>query len=301
MVGISSILNNGWYYVKRAGKLYPDFVLGTGNEAFSEALKSTVNNRGSQGYFSAVWDGIKKGTVEAEKHNANIVKKHGGFWKSTWNALKTTPKKISQGWAAGGRIADRAGKTGLSKFWSQFKGSMSGLGKRMPLIGTLLIAVTEIPNIYSAFKDKGLIGGVTETAKSGLRLGAGMTGAAIGQALIPIQIVGSLVGYIAGDWLMSKVTGKSHSEKKAEAEQAQAEQIEQMAQMQQQMLQQPGMYQTNPYAQTASNPFQMPQPTMTPQQLMAMQNMLYNNAMNGSMDQDFMAMTSGINRLNYMV
>ena len=31
-------------YFKRAVKLYPDFVLGTGNESFSKALKETVKN-----------------------------------------------------------------------------------------------------------------------------------------------------------------------------------------------------------------------------------------------------------------
>ena len=165
----------------------------------------------------------------------------------------------------------------------------------MPLIGTLLIAVTELPNIFSAFKDKGLAGGIAETGKAGLRLGAGMAGAAIGQALIPIPIVGGLVGYIAGDWLMSKFTGKSHSEKKAEAEQAQLA-------SQQQMMNQ---YGTNPYAmpqmanQAAANQFSIPQPTVSAQELMAMQRALYSQGAGNPMDQDFMAMTSGINRLNY--
>ena len=30
-------------YVMRGIKMYPDFVLGTGNEAFTKALKETVN------------------------------------------------------------------------------------------------------------------------------------------------------------------------------------------------------------------------------------------------------------------
>ena len=305
MSGISSILSSGWKYAKRAGKLYPDFVFGTGNEAFSNALQKTVKNRGSQGYFSAVWDGIKKGAVEAEKHNASLVKKHGGFWQSTWKALKTTPAKIQQGWRIGGKLADKAGKTGLSKLWAQFKGSLSGLGKRMPLIGSLIVLATELPNIFSAFKDEGFIGGVKEIGKSGLRLGSGMLGAAIGQALIPIPIVGSIVGYVAGDWLMSKITGKSHSEKKAEAEEAlaQANTAEQQNQQLQQYLAQQQMnpygnntFASNPYAQ---NSFNMPQATMTPQQLMQMQQMLYSGGMNSAMDQDFMAMTSGIKNLNY--
>ena len=125
-----------------------------------------------------------------------------------------------------------------------------------------------------------------------------MTGAAIGQALIPIPILGGIVGYMAGDWLMSKFTGKSHSEKKAELEEAQQQQIAQ----QQAMMQQ---YNTNPFG-TNTNPttvqpqFNIPKPTMTPEQLMAMKQMLYNNSMANPMDQDFMAMISGINRLNYL-
>ena len=219
-MGISSIASIGWNYVKRAGKLYPDFVLGTGNEKFTKAMQETIKNRklNNQSYFESVWSGIKNGTLKAEEHNALMQKRYGGFWQSTWAALKTFPDKVAQGWRVGGMLADKAGKTGLSKFWAQFKGSMSGIGKRMPLIGTLLIGITELPNIFSAFKDEGLIGGIKETAKAGLRLGAGMAGAAIGQALIPIPVVGSLVGYAVGDWLMSKFTGKSHSEQAAPGE-----------------------------------------------------------------------------------
>lgn len=292
-MSIGSIASKGWNYIQRAGRIYPDFVMGTGNEAFTQAMRSTIKNRAANGqtYMQSVWSGIKDGAREAERHN----KQQGGFWKSTWKALKTTPGKIVQGWRVGGRLADRAGKTGISKTWTQFKGSLTGLGKRMPLIGTLLIAVTEIPNIVSAFKDKGLIGGVTEAGKTTLRLGAGMAGAAIGQALIPIPILGGIVGYMAGDWLMSKFTGKSHSEKKAELEGAQQQQIAQ----QQAMMQ----FNTNPFG-TNTNitqpQFNIPRPTMTPQQLMAMQQMLYNNSMANPMDQDFMAMTSGMNRLNYL-
>ena len=36
-------------YIQRAAKLYPDFVLGTGNEAFSDALKATVKGRKATG------------------------------------------------------------------------------------------------------------------------------------------------------------------------------------------------------------------------------------------------------------
>lgn len=299
-MNIGSIASKGWNYIQRAGRIYPDFVMGTGNEAFTQVMRSTIKNRAANGqtYMQSVWSGIKDGARAAERHNNILNKQQGGFWKSTWHALKTTPKKIAQGWRVGGKLADRAGKTGLSKTWSQFKGSLSGIGKRMPLIFSLMVVLPELPNIFSAFKDKGLVGGVAETGKTALRLGAGMTGAAIGQALIPIPILGGIVGYMAGDWLMSKFTGKSHSEKKAELEEAQQQQIAQ----QQAMMQQ---YNTNPFG-TNTNPttvqpqFNIPKPTMTPEQLMAMKQMLYNNSMANPMDQDFMAMTSGINRLNYL-
>ncbi len=298
-MNVGSIASSGWKYIQRAGRLYPDFVLGTGNEAFTNAMRNAVKNRGAanQNYFQAVWSGTKNGVHAAEKHNNMMIKKHGGFWKSNWEALKSFPAKVKQGWRVGGKLADKAGKTGFNKFWSQFKGSLSGMGKRMPLIGTLLIVATELPNIISAFKDKGLAGGVTETGKAGLRLGAGMAGAAIGQALIPIPIVGGLVGYMAGDWLMSKFTGKSHSEKKAEVEQAQKQQLEQQQMMMQQYGANPmsSPMMTNP----AANQFSIPQPTVSPQELMAMQRALYSQGAGNPLDQDFMAMTSGINRLNY--
>lgn len=299
-MNIGSIASKGWNYIQRAGRIYPDFVMGTGNEAFTQVMRSTIKNRAANGqtYMQSVWSGIKDGARAAERHNNILNKQQGGFWKSTWHALKTTPKKIAQGWRVGGRLADRAGKSGFSKTWSQFKGALKGLGKRMPLIFSMLVVLPELPNIFSAFKDKGLVGGIAETGKTALRLGAGMTGAAIGQALIPIPILGGIVGYMAGDWLMSKFTGKSHSEKKAELEEAQQQQIAQ----QQAMMQQ---YNTNPFG-TNTNPttvqpqFNIPKPTMTPEQLMAMKQMLYNNSMANPMDQDFMAMTSGMNRLNYL-
>lgn len=292
-MGISSIASAAWRYTQRAAKLYPDFVLGTGNEALTKAMTNTIKNRAASGqnYFQALGSGFKNGILAAEKHNAALRKRHGGFWKSLWKQLTSTPRTIKAGWRLGGR-----GKSGFGKFWGQTKGVLGALGKRMPLIGTLMIATTEIPNIISAFKDEGLVGGIAEIGKSGLRLGAGALCAGICSALLaPIPVVGPLIGglggWMFGDWLMSKVTGKSHSEKKAEAEQ-----------IQQNMLNSQGFgpqqgYVSPTYAQI--NPFKMPQMTMTPQQLMQMQQMLYSGGMGDPMNQDFMEMTSGMNRFNY--
>ena len=38
---------------------------------------------------------------------------------------------------------------------------------------------------------------------------------------------------------------------------------------------------------------------MTPQQLMALKQILYSNSMANPMDQDFMAMATGMNNLNF--
>ncbi|MBQ3819563.1 hypothetical protein II810_03865, partial [bacterium] len=104
MGGISSVLHRAW-------RIYPDFVLGTGNEAFSKALKNTVKNRGKDvNYFTSVWNGIKDGAKAAEKHNKDVIKLRGGFFESLWHDLKTTPKKIAQGWRIGGQRAQKAGK-----------------------------------------------------------------------------------------------------------------------------------------------------------------------------------------------
>ncbi len=297
-MGIGSIASAGLRYIRRGAKIAPDFILGTGNEAFTQTMRNTIKNRAASGqsYWQAVGSGIKNGAKAAEKHNGILKARDGGFWQSTWKSLKSAPKKVAQGWRVGGKLADRAGKTGFSKFWSQFKGAMSGLGKRMPLIFTLMVILPEIPNLFSAFKDKGLIGGLAETGKTALRIGAGTITGAIAQALIPIPFVGFMVGYMAGDWLMSKFTGKTHSEKKAEAEEAQKQQ---QAMMQGYGINPFGTPSYNGINTQPANPFNIPQPTITPQELMAMQQMLYGGGMTNPMDQDFMAMTSGLNRLNY--
>ena len=292
-MNISSVLH-------RAARIYPDFVLGTGNEAFSKTLKETVKNRGKDtGYFKSVWQGIKDGGKAAEDHNKKITKLRGGFFQSFWHDLKTTPTKIAQGWRAGTRLADKAGKEGFSKFWTQLKGSGNGLLKRMPLIGSLLVVGFELPNIIRATKDEGIFSGLVETTKSGLRLGAGMTCAAIGQALIPIPLVGGLAGWIVGDSLMGLFTGKSYSEKK-EANQklasatTNADNTYEQALKQYQALQQAN---NNVSFGQAS----IPQSTLTPQQVAALGAQLNSGyGLTNTMNQDFMKLTSGMTRgVNY--
>ena len=145
-----------------------------------------------------------------------------------------------------------------------------------------------------------MIGGLVETGKTSARLVGQMGGFAIGQALIPIPIVGGLIGSFVGDWLVSKVVGKSHSEQKAEAEEQQQAML-QPQQMQQPMTSQSEQMPTNLVAQAgATSTINIPPATMSPQQLMIMRQQLYGGGLTSPMDQDFMSMASGMNRLNLM-
>ena len=67
VMGISATtLNNAWRYVQRAAKIAPDFIVGTGNEAFSKTLTNTFRGvKGADGkrtgglYFKNFWSQFK--------------------------------------------------------------------------------------------------------------------------------------------------------------------------------------------------------------------------------------------------
>ena len=268
MIGVTRILKAG-------GRLLFD-------PKFQDTITSSiVNSKKTLGYKN-IHKQIGDAFVKADKATVNTP-----FSSSMKQSLTSLGPDIKTNYKA------------AKGFGGKSKAIFGQLGKRMPLLGVLLTAALELPNIFSAFKDKGLVGGLLETGKSTVRLAGATAGFAIGQALIPIPLVGGLIGAFVGDWLMSKVVGKSHSEKKAEAESLMQNQ-QQLSQMQNPYLQQ-NQYQGMSNKATGVGNSNFTQPTMTPQQLMAMQQMLYSSGGFGSpMDQDFMAMTSGINRLNYM-
>lgn len=283
-MGIGAIGTKAWGYVKRGAKIAPEFVLGTGNEKFSNTLKNSfygvaddTGKRTGGKHFKNFWTQLKDATKAAEKHNAKQVKLHGGFWKNMLHQTKTLPRKVATGWKVGAKNAAKAGKM---QWWGGVKGSIGAMGKRLPLLGGLFAIAIELPNIIGATKEDGLFGGAAEAGKTVTRVTSGMAGGAIGAALlspIPVigPIVGSLVGYMAGDKLASLITGKSYSEKQMEKETAQSE----ISQAQQHF----DTGSTNPFSQNAMNP----------QQLAYLQQQLYGGGINNYND-DFMAKTSGI-------
>lgn len=185
------------------GGSYLNFTLGTGNEDIANMITHQVRNRKAHGqnYLKALYTGTKKGI--AYSHKKSI--KNGGFLKS----LKKGFGEIPNGW--------KKGKGFIGKPW----GAIKGLGKAMPALFAFITIASEIPNVYKAVKEKGVVQGLKETGKTAARLTTGALFAALGTAILsPIPVVGSLaggmLGYSLGDWLASKVVGKSYSEQVAE-------------------------------------------------------------------------------------
>lgn len=185
------------------GGSYLNFTLGTGNEDIANMIIHQVRNRKSNGqnYLTALYTGTKKGIGYSHKKSI----KNGGFLKS----LKKGFGEIPNGW--------KNGKGFIGKPW----GAIKGLGKAMPALFAFITIASEIPNVYKAVKEKGIVQGLKETGKTAARLTTGALFAALGTAILsPIPVVGSIaggmLGYSLGDWLASKVVGKSYSEQVAE-------------------------------------------------------------------------------------
>ena len=185
------------------GGSYLNFTLGTGNEDIANMITRQVRNRkvNGQNYLTALYKGTKKGIVYSHKKSI----KNGGFLKS----LKKGFGEIPNGWKNG------------KGFFGKPLGAIKGIGKAMPALFAFITIASEIPNVYKAVKEKGIVQGLKETGKTAARLTTGALFAALGTAILsPIPVVGSIaggmLGYSLGDWLASKVVGKSYSEQVAE-------------------------------------------------------------------------------------
>lgn len=185
------------------GGSYLNFILGTGNNDTAETITNQLKNRKANGqnYLTALYTGTKKGIGDSYTKTV----KNGGFFKSLAKGFGEIPN----GW--------KNGKGFFGKPW----GAIKGLGKAMPALFAFITVASEIPNVYKAVKEKGVVQGLKETGKTVARLTSGALFAALGTAILsPIPVVGSLLGgmagYQLGDWIASKIVGKSYSEKVAE-------------------------------------------------------------------------------------
>ena len=289
MVSVSGISQ----LTKAAGKLIfmdPEF-----SRIAEETLKTSTKSTNWRNIFKQDFKNIHTKVadcfIEAEKQTCN-----DSFWSNLWKKqILGFPKDIATAWK------------GSSGIWGTTKAIGGQLLHRLPL----LFVAFELPNIFSAYKDEGLFGGTVELAKSATRFTASMAGFIVGQSLIPIPLVGGLLGAILTEKVTSLVLGKSHSEKKAEALAAAQNTGQQIQSGTEQLQQITGGYPyinqnqfaaTNQYASPPGNipQISVPRATMTPQQVMSLGRMLYAGGITNPMYQDFMSMTSGLNRLNYL-
>lgn len=198
-------------YAVRGAKLLPEFLIGTGSEAFGAGMRAA-------GKGSSIWTKVKGGARALE---SDIAQKavNGGFFKRTFKELISTPKAVFLGGKEGAVLAKAAGKSATK---GALKGGLKAVAKRMPMIGAVLTVALEAPNIFKAFKEGGFKAGMKEVGGAGVELGCMAGGAAIGSAICPGigTVVGGLIGGIVGMF----ARGKTYSDKKAEEEaQAQAQ------------------------------------------------------------------------------
>ena len=174
------------------GSTYFNFILGTGSEEIGKRIKDTVKYRKQHNlsYPKALATGFSRGV----KKSYNLSQRRGGYWKSVKNGFKAIP----DGWKAG-------------KGFGKLTGAFKGMGKAMPALMAFSTIAFELPNIYKATKEKGVGQGAKEVGKAAVRLTTGALCAALGTAILPIG--GSIVGWMVGDWIGSKIVGKSYSEK----------------------------------------------------------------------------------------
>lgn len=179
------------------------------NSAFSDSLKDstkgvadkvTGKRPGGNGLTNIASDS-KKAWADSKE-----AVKGTSFFGSMWESLKSIPSDISK---------EVSGAKGL---WGKTKAIGKVFAKKMPLIGNLITVVTEIPNVYRAFRDGGFGAGMAEMGKSALKIGAFAIGCAVGTAFGGL-IGGMALGMVA-DSIMRKFTGKTFTEKQEEAKAA---------------------------------------------------------------------------------
>ena len=228
MAGISYVING----LKRVAKVLPDLVLGNGAEVAGGAIKTAMKNKKS--IFTAAKEGVK--AVES-----------AGKGLSFWSRITSNIGLIKSMPIDAIKTAGTAGKGFFGKAWAGIKGFGKGIGKNMPLIGALMTIAFEIPNVVKATKEQGIGQGVKEVGKAAARLCGGGLGAAVGSAFFPP--IGTIVGWMVGEWAVSKVVGKSYTEKVMQAEYEAQALAEQQAQQQAQFISQQPAFQGNPYQQ----------------------------------------------------
>lgn len=237
-MGIASIAKSGLNY---AGRLILD-------DRFARKVTSSLKDSGNyykqagKGRFYKFDKQLGKAFQNADKYTSD---------KKLFQSLKDSITSYGKDTAALWK--------GNEKFLSKLGGTFKGLWKRAPLLGAITMLAFELPNIFKASKDGGLINGGAEAAKSGVRIAAGVACGAVGSAIL--SPVGGIAGFLIGDLIGKLVVGKSYSEKISAQQQRIADT-------------------TNSPSQFVNPVSTFPQMTLSPQDLMVLQQLLYNKQNN---------------------
>lgn len=236
MVSVSAIttgFKTVYGYGKRLLNVAPELAFGTASEKMGSAMKATNGS---------VFKKAQAGWQALEKAGS------GSFFSKLFKNLINLPKSFTDSAKAGARLA---GTKGTNKFLGGLKGVLSKFGKKMPFIMSAAWILMEIPNVWTATKEQGISQGVKEVLKFGARMTTAGLGSAIGAAT-PIP-GGSLIGWMVGEWVASRIVGKSYTEQKAEKEEMIKELTGQNSNDSQQ-VQQPQL-QPQPQQTLNSNPY----------------------------------------------
>lgn len=237
-------------YGKRILKVTPDLIIGSGKNG-SEAIGKVMKEYNGT-YFQKAKAGFRYLEGNAAATGLGTWGRTKVYAKEGWELSKKA-FNIGENYKAGAAAAAKG-----SKIWGGLKGVAKGFGKALPFIGTALLVASELPNLWTTVKEKGIIAGIKEAGKATAKLAGGAAGAAIGSAICPG--IGTIVGWFAGEWLTSKVVGKSYTEEKEEKAEKEAEYQQNMAYAQQAAAEADAAYAGSQYGQAnpayGTNPFQ---------------------------------------------
>ncbi len=240
---------------------------------FQKVLSNSIKASGrlskikGNGRFTKFGKQIADSFIKAEKKTAG-----NSFFKDMKKLITDYPADLKNAWKGASGLKEKA-----KAIWDVSK-------SRGPLLGYGLLVGFEVPNILKATTEDGVVTGAVETTKSTARLAGASLGAAIGTALVPG--IGSILGWIGGEYLTSKIVGKSYTDKQLAQEEKMKELFKtnnpmQNLDMQQLMegLNNPNFTDQLNYAQTnqfAPSQF-MQNSNISQSQLAQMYNALYGN------------------------
>lgn len=212
--------------IKNSLRTYANFVFGVEqSDVFSKSLRESVVGVKNPKYVKGVknpeipkyvegkhFTNFQESVSKAWEKSKKVITNADGTPKKFGTVIKDSFKSMKGEFKAATRLAKATGKT--SKF---FGATMKILGKRLPLIGNVIMLAMEVPNIVKAFTDKknggGIGTGLTEVARTGVKLAAFAAGSALGLVFGPL---GAIAGGIAAGWAADKLMGPSFTQKAEE-------------------------------------------------------------------------------------